>query len=137
MYADNLVDKLKWSLPWLIRYPLWRANELIHRPTESNQPSHIIFLVANHYEPGLGQPALERVEQWCELAQATGDSTRDHDGTPFRHTNFFPAEQYESPLLDRLASLQASGYGEVEIHLHHGLEKPDTAEKTRAILENF
>lgn len=137
MYADNLVDKLKWSLPWLVRYPLWRANELRHRWSESNEQTHIIFLIANHYEPALGQTALERVEKWCELAQATGDSVRDHDGTPFRHTNFFPAEQYERPLLDRLASLQASGYGEVEIHLHHGLEKPDTAENTRTILEDF
>jgi hypothetical protein len=137
MYSESLVDKLKWSLPWLLRYPLWRANELMHRRNESGQQTHIIFLVANHYEPGLGETALRRVESWCELAQKTGDSLRDHDGTPFRHTNFFPAEQYEAPLLDRLASLQAAGYGEVEIHLHHGVEKPDTAENTRIVLENF
>jgi hypothetical protein len=56
---------------------------------------------------------------------------------PFRHTNFFPAEQYERPLLDMLAGLQADGYGEVEIHLHHGVERPDTAENTRRQLEEF
>ena len=137
MYSNSVVDKLKWSLPWLARYPLWRAKELIRRWSESSEQTHIVFLVANHYEPGLGETALKRVEKWCELAQATGDSVRDHDGTPFRHTNFFPAEQYEAPLLDRLASLQAAGYGEVEIHLHHGLDKPDTAENTRTVLENF
>ncbi len=137
MYTDSLVKKLKWSLPWLLRYPLWRSKQLIRGLNESSEQTHIIFLVANHYEPGLGEPALKRVEQWCELAQATGGAVRDHNGTPFRHTNFFPAEQYERPLLDRLASLQASGYCEVEIHLHHGLEKPDTVENTRMILENF
>jgi len=137
MYSNSLVDKLKWSLPWLVRYPKWRANELVRRWRDSDGETHIILLIANHYEPGLGEPALRRVEKWCELAQATGDAVRDHDGTPFRHTNFFPAEQYERPLLDRLASLQSSGYGEVEIHLHHGLEKPDTVENTRMILEDF
>jgi hypothetical protein len=71
------------------------------------------------------------------LARTTGDAIRDHDGTPFRHTNFFPAEQYERPLLQRLAELQASGYGEVEIHLHHGVDQPDTAENTRNALVTF
>jgi hypothetical protein len=130
-------DKLKWSLPWLLRYPAWRAGELVRRARDSGGPSHLIFVVANHFEPGLGQTALKRLEQWCELARATGDAIRDHDGMPFRHTNFFPAEQYERPLLDMLAGLQVDGYGEVEIHLHHGVERPDTAENTRRQLEEF
>jgi hypothetical protein len=33
--------------------------------------------------------------------------------------------------------LQRSGYGEVEIHLHHGVEEPDTAANTRRTLETF
>ena len=130
-------DKLKWSLPWLLRYPAWRAGEFVSRARNSGSPSHLIFVVANHFEPGLGQTALRRLEKWCELARATGDAIRDHDGTPFRHTNFFPAEQYERPLLEMLSDLQADGYGEVEIHLHHGVDRPDTAENTRRQLETF
>jgi hypothetical protein len=130
-------DKMKWSLPWLLRYPAWRAGEFFSRLREPGGPPHLIFLVANHFEPGLGSVALQRLEKWCELARTTGDAIRDHDGTPFRHTNFFPAEQYERPLLEMLADLQAEGYGEVEIHLHHGVEQPDTAENTRRQLEEF
>lgn len=130
-------DKLKWSLPWLLRYPAWRAGEFVSRAQDSGGPSHLIFVVANHFEPGLGETALRRLEKWCELARATGDAIRDHDGTPFRHTNFFPAEQYERPLLEMLAGLQADGYGEVEIHLHHGIDRPDTAENTRRQMETF
>jgi hypothetical protein len=133
----KLSDKLKWSLPWLLRYPAWRAGEAVRRSGASNGSVHLIFLVANHFEPGLGTTALRRVERWCDLARSTGDAIRDEDGTPFRHTNFFPAEQYERPLLDMLAGLQADGYGEVEIHLHHGVEQPDTAENTRRQLETF
>ena len=133
----KLSDKLHWSLPWLLRYPFWRSRELLRGLTESNEPRHLVFLVANHFEPGLGTEALVRLESWCRLARATGDAVRDHDGTPFRHTNFFPAEQYERPILDVLAGLQSDGYGEVEIHLHHGVERPDTAENTRRSLEEF
>src|SRR6266480_267113 len=140
--TDNFVDtklreKVRWSLPWLLRYPAWRAHEFVRRINDPGSAGHLIFVVANHFEPGLGQPALTRLEKWCQLARATGDVLRDHDGTPFRHTNFFPAEQYERPLLKMLADLQADGFGEVEIHLHHGVDGPDTAENTRQMLERF
>jgi hypothetical protein len=133
----KLSEKIRWSLPWLMRYPFWRTRELLRRAFEVSEPCHLIFLVANHFEPGLGDEALRRLEAWCRLARATGDAVRDHDGTPFRHTNFFPAEQYERPILDVLSGLQAEGYGEVEIHLHHGVESPDSAENTRHALEEF
>jgi hypothetical protein len=130
-------DKLRWSLPWLARYPFWRLNQISRSLVEESQVSHVIFMVANHFEPGMGSDGLSRLEKWCSLARETGDSIRDHDSTPFRHTNFFPAEQYEKPLLDMLSELQADGYGEVEIHLHHGVDSPDTAQNTRRALIEF
>jgi hypothetical protein len=72
-----------------------------------------------------------------DMARETGNALRDCDGIPFRHTNFYPAEQYERPLLELLAQLQDEGFGEVEIHLHHGIERPDTAENTRTVLRAF
>jgi hypothetical protein len=36
-----------------------------------------------------------------------------------------------------LADLEADGMGEVEIHLHHGVERPDTADQTRRALTEF
>jgi hypothetical protein len=133
----SLSDKIRWSLPWLLRYPFWRSREIVRGLKPVNGPRHLIFLVANHFEPGLGPEAIRRLEAWCELARATGDAVRDHDGTPFRHTNFFPAEQYERPLLEILSALQADSYGEVEIHLHHGVDHPDTAANTRSALTDF
>ena len=133
----TLLQKLRWSLPWLLRYPFWRAHELLNRVSDSSEQTHLIFLVANHYEPGVGAQAIPRVEKWIQMARETGNAVRDHDGTPFRHTNFYPAEQYERPLLELLAGLQAEGLGEVEIHLHHGVEAPDSAENTRRVLEEF
>jgi hypothetical protein len=100
-------------------------------------PTHIVFVVADHYEPGVGKQAFAPVERWCKLARSTGSSVRDHDGTPFRHTYFFPAEQYDAAAIEMLCELQSEGFGEVEVHLHHGVESPDNAENTRHFLETF
>ena len=137
MYSDSILEKLRWSLPWLLRYPFWRTRELAGRLATLPRPVHLILLVANHFEPATTPDGLPQLERWCKLARATGASVRDHDGTPFRHTNFFPAEQYEPRRLEMIADLQANGFGEVEIHFHHGVEKPDTADNTRRMLTDF
>lgn len=136
MYPTSILEKLRWSLPWLVRYPFWRLRETMSR-NGAVGPKHLIFLVANHFEPVVGPKGIAQLEAWHKLAKETGDAVRDHDGTPFRHTNFFPAEQYEKERLEMLAALQAEGYGEVEVHFHHGLEGPDTPENTKRILTNF
>src|SRR3982751_1918377 len=137
MYSDSILEKLRWSLPWLSRYPFWRARELARRASAPPPPAHLIIVVANHFEPAVTEDGLPQLEQWCKLARSTGDAVRDHDGTPFRHTNFFPAEQYERRRIEMIADLQADGFGEVEVHFHHGIEKPDTAENTRQMLSDF
>ncbi|HEX3558978.1 MAG TPA: hypothetical protein VHU19_07230 [Pyrinomonadaceae bacterium] len=141
----GLLTKLKWSLPWLMRYPLWRAREAAGRLNAGDEPRHLIFIVANHFEPGWNDEGLtldwstqlSRLDHWCEKARRIGEAVRDHDGTPFRHTNFYPAEQYHSRILERMAELQAEGFGEVEVHLHHGVEKPDDAVSLRRALVEF
>lgn len=129
--------KLKWSLPWLLRYPFWRARTFMLSGSRSVDLTHFIFVVANHFEPGVGKEAVGPVDRWCRLAVRTGSSLRDHDGTPFRHTYFFPAEQYDCPSIEKLTALQSDGLGEVEIHLHHGVQEPDNASNTRRLLETF
>jgi hypothetical protein len=102
-------------------------------------------VVANHFEPAWSaggewlDPTAQRVrlEAWCEQATRIGRAVRDSDGVPFRHTYFYPAEQYHAPLLERLAELQGEGFGEVEVHLHHGGEQPDTAANLRCRLQRF
>ncbi len=140
----GLFKKLSWSLPWLARYPFWRAGAATRRALEGDGPVHLVVVVANHFEPSWSErggllPLDEqrrRLDRWCDVARATGEAVRDVDGTPFRHTNFYPGEQYHAPLLDTLAALQREGFGEVEIHLHHGVEEPDTeANLHRALVE--
>lgn len=140
----TLSQKLQWSLPWLTRYPFWRGGEVLRRLSDKNPVQHLIFIVANHFEPAWSKSGvldldtqLRRLEEWCEMARRIGNSARDVDGTPFRHTNFYPAEQYDPKLLDMLSELQRDGFGEVEIHLHHGVGQPDNAENLRKVLVEF
>ncbi len=142
MSANTILTKLKWNLPWLIRYPLERTNALFGRT--AFEKKHIIFTVADHFEPAWSPNGMldldgqkRALEAYHRLARKTGEATLDSDGTKFRHTNFYPAEQYDKELLNQIAGMQAEGLGEVEIHLHHGVEKPDTAENLRKQLLEF
>ena len=142
MCAETKLKKITSSLPWLARYPFWRLADFL-RTRASEDPSHVILTIANHFEPSYNEVTLDwftqmsRLDRWCEQARKIGAAIRDHDGTPFRHTNFYPAEQYHRPLLDQLAALQAEGLGDVEIHLHHGVDKPDTPESFKRVLLEF
>jgi hypothetical protein len=143
--GTSVLGKLRSSLPWLVRYPFWRGNQLLGKPARTSGPAHLIILVANHFEPSWNEQGLTvdwdtqlaRVDEWAKLAGKIGNAVRDHDGARFRHTYFYPAEQYNARLLERIAGLQAEDLGEVEVHLHHGVEHPDTAENTRRVLEDF
>lgn len=134
--------KLKTNLPWLVRYPFERAKNFLAQTMFEKK--HLVFTVANHFEPAWSETGIvnldeqrRRLDEYYKLARKIGESLIDADGTKFRHTNFYPGEQYDKQLLDTLAAMQAEGLGEVEIHLHHGVEKPDTAENLRKSLIGF
>jgi hypothetical protein len=59
---------------------------------------------------------------------------RDADGRHPQHTFFYAIDQYRPEHLDSLATLCAAGFGEIEVHLHHG---HDTSEGLREKLEAF
>ncbi len=135
------LTKLRHALPWLARYPFVRGKSLFE---QTDGEKHIIFTVANHFEPAWEAAGAlnvdeqrRRLDDYHKLARKIGETVIDSDGTKFRHTHFYPAEQYNRQILEKVAEMQAEGLGEVEIHLHHGVEKPDTAENLRKVLTDF
>jgi hypothetical protein len=96
---------------------------------------HVMIAVCDHFEPfhGVGQPeALARVETWQrELPRITAEF-RDADGAPPKHTFFYPIEQYDTGVVQRLADTCTATGSETEIHLHHD---NDTADNLRRTLE--
>lgn len=138
----TLLTKLSWNLPWLVRYPFARARSLLEQT--AFEKKHIIITIANHFEPGWSEDGIldhksqmKRLKAYRKLAGEIGNAVQDADGTKFRHTNFYPAEQYHPEILDILAEMQADGLGEVEVHLHHGVEVPDNAENLQNTLVAF
>ena len=109
--------------------------------------AHVIMCLADHFEPSSlagnfsgyapAHVQCERVENWCNEYPKSFQDFRDSEGRPFVHTYFYPAEQYDRGLIQQIARLCHSGWGELEIHLHHGLTGPDTAESTRRQLVLF
>jgi len=131
-----LHKKAQMTMRWLPSYAWQRI--MRRRP---NGHVHVMIALADHFEPSIvpdngraRAPRDEqerRVESWCRDYPRLLDKWRDNDGRAFPHTYFYPAEQYDKGLLDRLACLCHAGWGEVEVHLHHGSEAPDTEENTR------
>ena len=108
---------------------------------------HLIFALADHFEPAIvpgdGQARApydeqeRRLEHWCREYPKAVEPWRDSDGRPLVHTYFYPAEQYDRGHLERLADHCHAGWGEVEIHLHHGIPVADTAMNLRNTLIGF
>ena len=135
--------KILSSFKWISTYAWQQTISRAH----SSVPPHLILALADHFEPyilphNLGVYAsrteqLRRVKAWCQQYPTSFDSCRDSDGHTFRHTYFYPAEHYDSDIISLLAEHCRNGWGEIEIHLHHGMKVPDTAENTRNLLVGF
>ena len=144
MFREQAVKALG-CLRWLPAYGYRRLKG--RAPARGQGFQHLIIALADHFEPAIMPEAPSefapldeqerRLEEWCQTYPRVFDAWRDADGFPFRHTYFSPAEQYHKPLVDRLAEHCQDGWGEIEIHLHHGLDEPDTAENTRRVLLEF
>ena len=134
--------KLSYALRWLPTYA-WQS--LTRRPPRGTV--HLIIAMADHFEPAIVpgngqarapyQEQMRRLEFWCREYPRVFDRWRDPEGFPFVHTYFYPAEQYDHSLIDCLAQHCKAGWGDIEVHLHHGVDAPDTAENTRRLLVEF
>lgn len=137
------LGKIRTTLRWLPAY----AWQRLVRGVPRRRPVHLVIAVADHFEPSIVPEAphtyadadeqLRRVERWCREYPKAVEPWRDADGRPFRHTYFYPAEQYDKALIDCLAEHCRAGWGEIEIHLHHGVGAPDTGANTRRVLVEF
>lgn len=89
----------------------------------NNGPKHIMFCVADHFEPAWNKPLYEieagRVDRWLSEYPGLASEFTDADGRHPQHTFFYPAEEYRVEHLNKIAYLCSKGFGEVEVHLHH------------------
>lgn len=135
--------KVQNGLAWL---PGYLKQRLLRLRSHTGRV-HLVIALADHFEPAvLPENPVARAElseqerrlaRWCLEYPRVVEDWRDSEGRPFVHTYFFPAEQYHPTLVDRLAEHCEAGWGEIEIHLHHGTRAPDSPENTRKALLEF
>ncbi len=110
---------------WLPQYIVRKS-----RLKTLQRPLSILFAFVDHFEP-MQKPAdplelqVSRVSDWIEKYERLCLGHEDSLGRPPRHTYFFPQEQYDPGVLDMLARHCRSGFGEVEIHIHHDNDTPE------------
>jgi hypothetical protein len=113
----------RWVLPYL-------AQTSIRRTSHRGKPVHLLLCIADHFEPGRGNATSEianaRVASWVNQYPRILGEFHDSDGRPPRHSFFFPLEEYGCGQLEALAEFCQRGFGEVEVHLHHDNDNPDS-----------
>lgn len=125
--------------------PAYLWQRATRRRREFASPLHLILAIADHFEPSMTHEGRyadlaeqeQRLTGWCRDYPRMASPWVDSDGYCLRHTYFYPAEQFNEDFVARLAEHCHEGWGEIEIHLHHGIRQPDTPENTRRVLLDF
>ncbi len=124
---------------WLGPYLKDRLARAFDRVT----PRRLWVMIADHYEP-LGrsrslEEALARVNVWRDRwPRIAEDAPRDAAGQRPQYSFFYPQEEYRAELLDGLAAIVRLGVADVEVHLHHDKEQPESfVDKVRTFCQRL
>ena len=99
------------------------SNRFRKRP---QQTVHIMFMFTDHFEPMWKKPPIEierqRMNDWVEKYPVLASKHQDSDGRHPQHSWFYHFHGYRPEHLQRLSCLCFSGFGEIEVHLHHNYD---------------
>ncbi len=98
---------------WMPAFARWAWET----PEPVQGPTHLLVFYTDHFEPSTH---LDRTERWGTEFPELARRHRDHEGRPHQHTWFYPAEQPIDGNMQVLQRLVSGGFGEVELHYHHG-----------------
>lgn len=101
------------------KFYIWLPQHIIQQfktREVSAVPQHIIFMIADHFEPG---EDMARLENWLKSYRNLASKHRDADGVHPKHTFFYPSEQFNPEKVRKITQLCQEGFGEIELHLHH------------------
>lgn len=105
----------KWNALW---FPTYVEQSIMSR-TSSDDIEHLMFVVADHYEPGFEQvEAMAANEAWLADYREVVAGKTDSYGNRFVYNWFYPFDQRNDPVLARLQEEVKHGGGELEFHWH-------------------
>ena len=128
----NVFWKIKFMISVLARWSIAYLTALLSvRDKSKENPTHVIFCLVDHFEPGTGnvnkEVEDERMAELLTKYPKLADNHKDFHGNIPKRTWFFPPHYHRNNNLKKLVSLCERGYGEIELHLHHGKTCPDTS----------
>ncbi|MCP4348220.1 MAG: hypothetical protein GY795_22185 [Desulfobacterales bacterium] len=130
--SRELYNKMKMLTSVSLKWSLARVSNAM-KPAD--KPLHVFFCLVDHYEPGTGgvskEIELKRVEDLKMRYPKIANAHKDFYGNIPKRTWFFPPHYHRNYNLKNLVSLCEQGYGEIELHLHHGKHQPDTSENLK------
>lgn len=104
---------------WLGDYCRWCLADAFRAKVSAT--THIVFLFVDHFELAGKQP---RLADWISKYPSLASRHADADGAPPKHTWFYALDLMREDELDAMRLLVEAGYGEVELHWHHGHDTP-------------
>jgi len=112
---------LKWKASdWFLPYVY---DSLFTDRYGSSKVEHLIFVVADHYEPDHPQAqnkhGTQRNEDWLKKFRPIADKHKDSYNNNFRYTWFYAYDQKNDTVIVELNKMVYQGYGEIELHWHH------------------
>jgi hypothetical protein len=106
---------VKWNAYW---FPTYLQQQVLS-PHSSDEIEHLMFVVADHYEPGFVEDeAVSENEKWLADYTEAVAGKRDSYGNRFVYNWFYPFDQRNDRVLQRLQQEVKQGSGEIEFHWH-------------------
>lgn len=94
---------------------------------------HIMFCIADHFEPRWENASIEketeRTDTWIKKYTAVAQRHRDSYGNIAKHSFFYPTDEYTPKVFSKIADFCRSGFGEIELHLHHDNDTQNSLHK--------
>lgn len=116
--ALALYKIIKWkAYIWL---PAYYAQTTGTPIANAKGTKHIIFILVDHYEPGFGEHGARKNMEWLGSYKKLADRHRDSYGRKLQHTWFYSYDHKNGDVVRELSSAVYEGYGEIELHWHHG-----------------
>ena len=127
------MKEIAWKLLFLFVVLIkWVIRDVRLQRQKKEYPIHLLFCMIDHYEPGTGKVSKEeeeeRVNELVSRYPKLAERHRDYYGNLAKRTWFFPPHYFRYGSLKKLVRLCERGYGEIELHLHHGKKLPDSPE---------
>jgi len=106
---------VKWNAYW---FPVYLQQKFLTED-KTEQIEHLMFIVVDHYEPGFDQDEAVKVnEAWLHEYKKAVKGKVDSYGNRFVYNWFYPFDQRNDRVLQRLQQEVEQGAGELEFHWH-------------------